>query len=405
MSLPITTPITSPSKKINCIFPFILFTVIHLIFLSLFSPACTRCKTLKVKCELKTDTDPCKRCIAAGKPCLTPGKRKRRTPPKREHLLNQIRDQAAQIQKLMSQLESSNKRKPAHRSSTSNSSDFELTSPVISPSSSASSYLPDLAAAAENTNSVNADVQDWLTKAKESIDAFGGFIGMGGGAVPKSFLLDEDPEDPVSSDDDYDYDDDVDGVLVTKMRSSVDGADDDDDNGDDDVDDDHDIDFTVADSDGSEPIDDSNGHWNNLALASRGPRPRTLTSSSAGATPSQRPKDLAGGGGMTDKPLAIYTKTSPFGLMVAMLNKKKHINRRSSDGGSDTAPDRDVGVAGDDFFSPSTDQLSDKPAPYILSHNIVTPKEVEKLFKMFFLLFFTSSSASHPSPCTATLTI
>jgi hypothetical protein len=247
----------------------------------------------------------------------------------------------------MSQLESPNKRRipSTHRSSTSNSSEFELTSPIISPSSSAtSSFMPDLTTAdshqqntnANNNTAVNADVQDWLIKAKESINAFGGYIGMGGGAVPKSFLLDEDPEDPVSSDDDYDYEDYEDGVIVTKLKS------DDDDNADDDAD----IDFTIADSDGSEHIDDT--QW------SRGPRARTFTSSSAGATPNQRPKELAGGGGgMTDKPLAIYTKTSPFGLMAAMLNKKKHMGRRSSDGGSDAAPDRDVGVAGDDFFSPS----------------------------------------------------
>lgn len=43
--------------------------------------ACARCKTLKVRCEFKTDTDPCKRCLNGGHDCMIPGRKKRRTPP------------------------------------------------------------------------------------------------------------------------------------------------------------------------------------------------------------------------------------------------------------------------------------------------------------------------------------
>jgi Fungal Zn(2)-Cys(6) binuclear cluster domain len=46
-----------------------------------YSAACTRCKNQKVKCEMKSESDPCKRCLNAGQPCVIPGKKKRRTPP------------------------------------------------------------------------------------------------------------------------------------------------------------------------------------------------------------------------------------------------------------------------------------------------------------------------------------
>ncbi|EEB91125.1 hypothetical protein MPER_10569, partial [Moniliophthora perniciosa FA553] len=58
--------------------------------------ACARCKSLKVRCEFKTDTDPCKRCLNGGH-------------DKREHLLAEIQKQAETIERLMAQLEDAQK--------------------------------------------------------------------------------------------------------------------------------------------------------------------------------------------------------------------------------------------------------------------------------------------------------
>ncbi|KIY72394.1 hypothetical protein CYLTODRAFT_388770, partial [Cylindrobasidium torrendii FP15055 ss-10] len=69
-------------------------------------PACERCKTLKVKCEFRMENDPCRRCLNGGHDCVIPGKKKRRTPPKREHLLQQIREQTIEIEMLKKQLDS-----------------------------------------------------------------------------------------------------------------------------------------------------------------------------------------------------------------------------------------------------------------------------------------------------------
>jgi hypothetical protein len=43
--------------------------------------ACSRCKSPKVKCESKTETDPCKHCFNGGHECIIPGKKIRKTPP------------------------------------------------------------------------------------------------------------------------------------------------------------------------------------------------------------------------------------------------------------------------------------------------------------------------------------
>ncbi|KAG0702771.1 hypothetical protein DFH29DRAFT_1079268, partial [Suillus ampliporus] len=134
--------------------------------------ACARCKSLKVRCEFRGDDDICKRCIGAGQECVIPGRTPRRTPPKRVHLLNQIREQAAQIQELMAQLEATNQR----AASASGGSPYTTTMP-LSPSSSVGLHSPTLD---PNTPADSAppkpEVQDWVAKAPASIEAFNGLI-------------------------------------------------------------------------------------------------------------------------------------------------------------------------------------------------------------------------------------
>jgi hypothetical protein len=243
-------------------------------------------------------------------------------------LLSQIRDQAAQIQKLMAQLELSNRRPDSlHRSSasTDTSNEFELTSPVISPSDT---FSPELA---DKPTVVNSEVQDWLSKAKESIDAFGGFIGMSGATMPKSFLFNHDPEDEDSSSE-YEYEDDDDRVIVTKTKSgadiTVDGA--------------EDYEIAVADSDGEAVVDPAHCDWNKVD------RNRSRASTSSAHSPGTRRNEASPR--MTDKPLAVPPKAYPFGLMADM---KKHMGKRSSEEGSDDSSEGDFGVADDNFFSAS----------------------------------------------------
>jgi len=215
----------------------------------------------------------------------------------------------------MAQLEESSHRP---RSSTNASNATDLTSPLISPSSSCA---PDLADTVTNHNCVvNPDVQDWITKAKATIDTFGGYVGLGGAAMPMSLLFNEDPEDSESSDDDLDYEDAEDGVLVSQNDIT---------------DDDVGIGFALVDSDGEEAIDTNNV------------RKHQRTSSNHSITKKE------GSPAITEKPITVPAKTFPFGLMADMLNRKKQMGMKSSEEGSDIAPDGDVGVADDDFFTAS----------------------------------------------------
>jgi hypothetical protein len=117
---------------------------------------------------------------------------------KREHLLNQIREQAAEIQKLMTQLEETNARqlKPPNSAATDS---FPLTPSTAatggalhSPVLSSSPTTPK----AESEN--NRAVEDWIAKARDSLAEFDGFIGIGGAGMPKSLLVKEDLEDSAS---------------------------------------------------------------------------------------------------------------------------------------------------------------------------------------------------------------
>jgi hypothetical protein len=328
------------------------------------SAACTRCKNQKVKCEMKSESDPCRRCLNAGQPCIIPGKKKRRAPPsvlivilfspciqaflvlfsnrKREHLLNQIREQASHIQelmghiqKLMAQLEV--RKGPTHRSSGSSATDLDPSSPI--PSSSSSYDLSDGHSARSPT--VSPDVQDWIAKAKESIEAFGEFVGMGGAAIAKSLLVDEDLEDEESSEED-DHSEDEDGVIVQRPKET-----------------DHDeYAIAVEDSDGEEAPGSTD--WNDVGSSKSGNRRSSGSSMGGGptgtapSTPHVKKKEL---GGAAKKLSVIPPKTSPWGLM-ANLNRKNNLSRKGSEENSDA--EGDVGVARGDFFSPSEFTPSDK---------------------------------------------
>jgi len=299
--------------------------------------ACSRCKTLKVKCEFKTDTDPCKRCLNGGHECVIPGRKKRRAPPKREHLLNQIREQAAQIQKLMSQLEVTNK----------GNSERPLTPDLLSPLMSPLSSPTQAESNGTKTPDLNHEaVKEWITKAKETLDVFGVHINMAGANMPRNLLAGNDQEDEDEDDGYYTaHDDDDEEVAIAVERLDVQG-------------DELPIERAVRNKDSGSSLS-SNG------------------------SPYQTSKKIP-----EEKAAIIPTRAAPFGLFG-------HMGLRRPRGASVDPEEQDdkdaTGIAGEDFFRPESTptnlgrRLSDlQNVPLILSRGVITIAEVEALFKIYF---------------------
>jgi len=129
--------------------------------------------------------------------------------------LKQIRDQAAQIQELMAQLDAMNRR--AASGSVSSSSTLET---PLSPSSS-DLHSPTLdPGTPEDSAPPRPEVQDWITKARESIEAFGGLIALGGLAAPLENSVESDEEEYVFDvEDSLDDDEDTEGEGGHTRRS------------------------------------------------------------------------------------------------------------------------------------------------------------------------------------------
>ncbi|KAJ7593031.1 hypothetical protein C8J56DRAFT_1023845 [Mycena floridula] len=308
--------------------------------------ACLRCKNLKVRCEFKTDTDPCKRCLNGGHECAIPGRKKRRTPPKREHLLNQIREQAEQIQQLMSQLQAANKK-----------SSLDSISPVLSPTTTHASFFgPDAAVSPPINPEMNKAVEDWIEKAKDSLNQFGDYIGIGG--LPRSYLLNEDPEDPSGSDGNQSDEDNGEGEVPISVIS------DEEDNG----------------TEGQQTVRHK----------------RSFSSSN-------EKKDSGG-----EKLATLPSEAVPYGLMAQLALT----NNRGSSGNMEEDQEKGVGVANEDFFRTSPGPqprarslVNSNHPPHILTRGIITPADAESLFKIFFETMNLSLSLVDPVLYTAQRTV
>ncbi|KAI0683199.1 hypothetical protein C8T65DRAFT_685468 [Cerioporus squamosus] len=335
--------------------------------------ACARCKGLKVKCEFKTDPDICKRCLNGGHECVIPGRKKRRAPPRRDLLLGQIREQAAKIEELMKQLEQANKRasqkavkseganaaSPSHSASgstadLSNFSTGELTGSEIGTPEPASDHL------------TKPDVLDWIAKARQSMEAFGGYINMGGPSVTKDMLGED--------------------VLGWKDSSSEEG----DSAGQDDADETKsDIHVEVQDVDAPRSEPQRGRTRPEGPGAAEASTSATETGTASSTTQSSRRKKSRTGAGR-EKLAILPNEVAPIG-MLANLSLKKSRSRRSSRSRSvSTVDDNEYGVANDDYFranSPGPDRpimYAQHQTPYILRSGLVTPTDVEKLFKIYF---------------------
>lgn len=317
------------------------------------SGACARCKNLKVKCEFREDSDTCRRCSNGGHECVIPGRKKRRIPPKREHLLNEIRAQAAEIQRLMTQLQLANQQAVAttqrDTSPTRNSRGSGGT--TRSPSKVGIAYLPpDKLAAAEQDGGPKPEVLDWVAKAKESIEAFGGYIGIGTASVSKNLI--EDSGDSGSDDDErflsaHGSEDEGEGVSVVS---------------------------------------------GDRELASRHVSPEERGR--------KRDPNFS-----FEKQAAVPSHVAPFGLMADLLRKTRLDD--DQDGGDAGNPNA-IGIARRDYFRAATpdptariEDVDQDVYPDILTGNIVTPGEVEKLFKIYFDYMNPSLSIVDPMLYTA----
>lgn len=297
--------------------------------------ACHRCKSLKVKCEFKQETDTCKRCFNGGHECFIPGRKKRRAPPKREFLLSQIREQAAQIQNLMSQLETTNKFSPERPLTP------DILSPLLSPTTLSPTHSN--GSGSRTPDHTQEAVAEWITRAKESLDAFGDHISMAGGNMPRDLLAGHDQE----------ADDEDDGYYTAYE------------------DDDDEVGIAVEQADDEEPG------------ATRSTPNRIMNRKDSASSLNSAKKH-------GDKKAAIIpTKAAPFGLLGDMSLNNRGANVDSS---SDEKEDRDnTGIASADFFKPAStpsnlgSRLSDpQNVPLLISRGLVTTAEAEALFKIYF---------------------
>ena len=155
------------------------------------------------------------------------------------------------------------------------------------------------AAANQDVAMPKAEVLDWVAKAKESIEAFGGYIGIGTASVTKNLIG--------GSDDSMDSDEDEDERFLSACGS------------------------------------EDEGEGASVASEDREPASRHVFPGVKG-----RRKD---GVPSSEKPATIPSHVAPFGLMANLLRK----TRLSSDQDEGSAGKADeVGVARKDYFRAGT---------------------------------------------------
>ncbi len=289
--------------------------------------------------------------------------------------LEQANKRASQKQNV--KVERANAPSPCHSASgstadLSNFSTGDLTGSEIGTPEPASDHL------------TKPDVLDWIAKARESMEAFGGFINMGGPSVTKDMLGED--------------------VLGWKDSSSDEGS-----AGQDEADDaKSDVHVEVQD------VDAPASEVQRGRVRPEGSGAAEASTSAAGdgsvssTTQSSRRKKSRTGLGR-EKLAILPNEVAPIG-MLANLSLKKSRSRRSSRSRSvSTVDDNDYGVANDDYFRANstcyplaclvmrfgTDSIFEGPGPdrpimyaqhqtpYILRNGLVTPADVEKLFKMY----------------------
>ena len=231
---------------------------------------------------------------------------------KREHLLNEIRTQAAEIQRLMSQLQLVNQQASAavtQNPSSPHRSSFKSDSPTRSPSKVGIASLPPEKSTVAGQDVVIPEVLDWVAKAKESIEAFGEYIGIGTASVPKNLIG--------GSDDSMDSDSDDDSRFLSARASEDEGE-------------------------GASVVsEDRELAFRHVSPETRGRRRDVLLSS--------------------EKPATVPSHDAPFGLMANLLRKTK----QEDDQGREDA-EKQFGVARRDYFRPGLSSLIPRVFPGLI---------------------------------------
>jgi hypothetical protein len=158
-------------------------------------------------------------------------------------------------------------------------------------------------------------VEDWIAKAKQSFQEFDGFIGIGGGGMPKSYLVEEDLEN-AGSDDDDDY-------------VNVDGSDDGND----------DYEFAVEHHDGDSVVGGGNRLRHRSSASSIG-------TDGTGVTGMTRKKSAAEGA----KSAVLPGEAAPFGLFGDLSLKTP---RKRGSSAEIEEEDKAPGIANTNFFRSS----------------------------------------------------
>lgn len=325
--------------------------------------ACARCKGLKVRCEAKTENEPCKRCLNGGHECFIPGRKIRRVPPKREHLINQIQSQAKEIERLMQQLESAGAGKSDHEGSESHQ-----TSPSspYSPTGN-DSYLSPHSSSAPRTNpATNKAIEDWIAKTRENMQELS-YICVGDAGAPESYVVKDNPEEGSDSSGDDQF------VDVQEELDGYEGE--------------EEYRVAVQDPDGAK-----------LTSPSSSIRHK-VSSSSMGTTKSGNRKKYVA----DDKPANLPVEASPFGLFGNLSLKSRPKSRNPSE--VDEEEEKGSGIANLNFFTikPSEGpavgrQVPDiqHQAPAILARGLITPAEAESLFQIYYAEMNLSVSLLDP---------
>jgi len=167
----------------------------------------------------------------------------------------------------------------------------------------------------------NQALADWIAKAKESLQEFGTFIGIGGAALPKNYLIDISDDSDTSGDEEYvdvqDHLGDDDGLEVVVERPT-------DDNGD------HEMD-SIA---GSMGISGKLQH-------------KSSASSVGTSTSTQKRRNQS----ESAKPANLPVAASPFGLFGDLMLKSPRSRDNSVE--PETEGLYKGGIANEDFFSAS----------------------------------------------------
>ncbi|KAF8522542.1 hypothetical protein JB92DRAFT_2887791 [Gautieria morchelliformis] len=275
--------------------------------------ACVHCKGLKVKCEFSPGQDVCNRCRSGKKECIVMGRKPRRAPPKREELLNRIRELEALVKDLQGKLDLATHGAPES---------------ALSPSSIALRSPSPQAARVQDK-----DIQDWIDKARESANV--------SGDLDPSAVSTVDDHERLSAQEESEDGEEEDGVPESLSESLVRGS---------------------------------------------GPE------------------------GSTRSP-AVGTALSPIGLIASSALRKKRGKGSAASASVDGDRD-DVGVANASYFRPGMSTNPElrwsvresQPPPRILASSLVSPREVDKLFEIYFDCMNLSVSLLDPKIYTAQTT-